>query len=316
MSYNDKESTDRQIEEFKRSFALFDRDGDGKITAQELGTVMRSLGQNPSEMELSDMINEICIDNSGSITFPEFLTMMIRKARDTDSENELMEAFKVFDKNGDGKISALELKQVLTTIGEQLSDDDINQMITEADTNGDGEIDLQEFIQLLSSSSSNTPSTVDEQLSKEILTSNQIAQYREAFSLFDKNKDGKIDRRELGTVMKSLNQNPTDSELEELINQVDINNDGTIDFFEFVLMMAKKLKDTDDELEIHEVFRVFDKNGDGKINAEELKHVLHSIGENLTDDEINLMIKEADIDKDGFVDITEFNLLLQQTSFA
>jgi calmodulin len=129
---------------------LFDKDGDGKITTKELGTVMRSLGQNPSESELTDMINEVDVDSDGSIDFPEFLTMMARKMKDTDSEAEIAEAFKVFDRNGDGKISAAELRHVLTSIGEKLSDADVDQMIREADVNNDGEIDIQEFTQLLS----------------------------------------------------------------------------------------------------------------------------------------------------------------------
>ncbi|KAG9333894.1 hypothetical protein JZ751_009413, partial [Albula glossodonta] len=84
--------------EFKEAFSLFDKDGDGTITTKELGTVMRSLGQNPTEAELQDMINEVDADGNGTIDFPEFLTMMARKMKDTDSEEEIREAFRVFDK--------------------------------------------------------------------------------------------------------------------------------------------------------------------------------------------------------------------------
>ena len=97
--------TDEQIAEFKEAFALFDKDGDGTITTKELGTVMRSLGQNPTEAELQDMINEVDADGNGTIDFPEFLNLMARKMQDTDSEEELKEAFKVFDKDGNGFIS-------------------------------------------------------------------------------------------------------------------------------------------------------------------------------------------------------------------
>uniref|UniRef100_A0A7N8X3R1 Calmodulin 1a n=1 Tax=Mastacembelus armatus TaxID=205130 RepID=A0A7N8X3R1_9TELE len=61
---------------------------------------MRSLGQNPTEAELQDMINEVDADGNGTIDFPEFLTMMARKMKDTDSEEEIREAFRVFDKVG------------------------------------------------------------------------------------------------------------------------------------------------------------------------------------------------------------------------
>ena len=88
-------STEEQIAEFKEAFSLFDKDGDGTITTKELGTVMRSLGQNPTEAELQDMINEVDADGNGTIDFPEFLSLMARKMKDTDTEEELIEAFKV-----------------------------------------------------------------------------------------------------------------------------------------------------------------------------------------------------------------------------
>uniref|UniRef100_A0A8C8BGH2 EF-hand domain-containing protein n=1 Tax=Otus sunia TaxID=257818 RepID=A0A8C8BGH2_9STRI len=77
--------SEEKIAEFKEAFSLFDRDGDGCITTKELGTVMRSLGQNPTEAELQDMVGEVDADGSGTIDFPEFLSLMARKMRDTDN---------------------------------------------------------------------------------------------------------------------------------------------------------------------------------------------------------------------------------------
>ena len=127
---------------------------------------MRSLGQNPSESELQDMINEVDSDNNGTIDFPgtlyitkrlvlsaeltillhiEFLTMMARKMKDTDSEEEIREAFKMFDRDNNGFISAAELRHVMTSIGEKLTDDEVDEMIREADQDGDGRIDCMVF---------------------------------------------------------------------------------------------------------------------------------------------------------------------------
>ncbi|KAJ3684577.1 hypothetical protein LUZ61_013741 [Rhynchospora tenuis] len=141
--------TDDQIAEFKEAFSLFDKDGDGCITTKELGTVMRSLGQNPTEAELQDMINEVDADGNGTIDFPEFLNLMARKMKDTDSEEELKEAFRVFDKDQNGFISAAELRHVMTNLGEKLTDEEVDEMIREADVDGDGQINYEEFVKVM-----------------------------------------------------------------------------------------------------------------------------------------------------------------------
>ncbi|AEE34506.1 putative serine/threonine-protein phosphatase with EF-hands [Arabidopsis thaliana] len=151
--------TDEQISEFKEAFSLFDKDGDdsisdsgdscGCITTKELGTVMRSLGQNPTEAELQDMINEVDADGNGTIDFPEFLNLMAKKMKDTDSEEELKEAFRVFDKDQNGFISAAELRHVMTNLGEKLTDEEVEEMIREADVDGDGQINYEEFVKIM-----------------------------------------------------------------------------------------------------------------------------------------------------------------------
>ena len=124
---------EEQIAEFKGSFSILDKDGDGAMTTEELGAVMRSLGQNPTEAELQDMINEVDADGNGTIDFLEFLSLMARKMKDTDTEEELVEGFKVFDRDGNGFISAAELRHVMMNLGEKLTDEEVDEMIREAD---------------------------------------------------------------------------------------------------------------------------------------------------------------------------------------
>ncbi|GCB76173.1 hypothetical protein scyTo_0015443 [Scyliorhinus torazame] len=88
---------EEQIAEFKEAFSLFDKDGDDTITTKDLGTVMRPLGQNPTEAELQATITEVDADGNGTIDFPEFLTMVARNMKETDNEEEIGEAFRVFD---------------------------------------------------------------------------------------------------------------------------------------------------------------------------------------------------------------------------
>ena len=80
---------------------------------------------------------------NGEIDFEEFLQMMSKKIKETDTEEEIKDAFRVFDKNGDGMISAHELKQVMANLGEKLTDEELDEMMREADTNGDGQIDYE-----------------------------------------------------------------------------------------------------------------------------------------------------------------------------
>lgn len=110
----------------KEAFALFDKDGDGTIDSEELGVVMKSLGQHPTEQELEDLIAEHDVDGNGIIDFSEFLTLMAQIKKDLDAEEELVEAFRVFDRQGDGIITKDELMETFKILGEKLSEEEID----------------------------------------------------------------------------------------------------------------------------------------------------------------------------------------------
>jgi len=145
-----QELTEEQIAEFKEAFSLFDKDNDGTISSKELGTVMRSMGGNPTEQELQDMINDVDADGNGSIDFNEFLTMMSHKVPDQKENEEIREAFNLFDKDGNGQITTQELKQVMATLGEKMTDEEIEEMVREADIDGDGSVNFDEFMKMMS----------------------------------------------------------------------------------------------------------------------------------------------------------------------
>jgi Ca2+-binding EF-hand superfamily protein len=69
--------------------------------------------------------------------------------KDTDSQEEIQEAFKVFDKDGNGYISAAELRHVMTSLGEKLTEEEVDEMIREADVDGDGQINYEEFVKMM-----------------------------------------------------------------------------------------------------------------------------------------------------------------------
>ncbi|XP_019180326.1 PREDICTED: calmodulin-like protein 8 [Ipomoea nil] len=138
-----------QIMEFQEAFSLFDKDGDGSITVEELATVIRSLDKNPTEEELQEMMNDVDTGSNGAIEFKEFLNALSKRMEDTDSEEELKEAFKVFDKDQNGYISANELRNVMINLGEKLTEEEAEQMIREADLDGDGQVNYDDFVKMM-----------------------------------------------------------------------------------------------------------------------------------------------------------------------
>nr|XP_031839713.1 probable calcium-binding protein CML11 isoform X4 [Nomia melanderi] len=148
--------TKSQMKEFREAFKLFDKDGDGSITKEELGRVMRSLGQFARAEELHTMLEEIDIDGDGNVSFEEFVEIVSNiGANETASPNqdqeekELRDAFRVFDKRNRGYITASDLRAVLQCLGEDLSEEEIEDMIKEVDVDGDGRIDFYEFAHAL-----------------------------------------------------------------------------------------------------------------------------------------------------------------------
>nr|XP_053653991.1 neo-calmodulin-like isoform X1 [Cherax quadricarinatus] len=141
--------TDDLVAEFKEAFMLFDKDEDGMITTAELGVVMRSLGQRPSETELRKLVGEVETCADGTIEFNEFLQMMSKKLKDIGNEDELKEAFKVFDKKNSGYLSSTELRHVMTSMGEKMSEQEVEDMIKEAAPNSDGRVNYEEFVNII-----------------------------------------------------------------------------------------------------------------------------------------------------------------------
>jgi calmodulin len=145
------------------------------------------------------------------------------------------------------------------------------------------------------------------------ISEDDIAMLMEAFNQHDIDNDGLISTAELGRVLHTLGQNPTDAELQDLAYAMDTNESNTIDLPEFINMMATKMAEANVEEEILEAFKIFDKDGNGLISSRELKHVMANMGEVLKEAEVDEIIREADIDGDGSINYTEFFRLFSKS---
>lgn len=140
---------EEQIADFKEAFSLFDKDGDSKIKTSELGLLVRALNQNPTEAEVQKYIKEIDPDETGMFFFPDFVALMARNMQNVDAEEELIEAFKQFDKTNKGTIQAATLKHLVCHVAEKFTEEEADDMIKRANPDAEGNISYEEFAHLL-----------------------------------------------------------------------------------------------------------------------------------------------------------------------
>ena len=217
--------TQEQLGEFKKAFSKFDRDGNGFISGAELRHVMTNLGKKLTDEEADDIIREADIDGDGKVNCEEFVAMMASKMKDADREEEIRVAFRVLDRDGNGFITAAELRHVMTNIGDKLTDEEVYEMIREADIDGDGQVNCEEFVAMMA---------------QKMKDSDREEEIREAFCVFDRDGNGFISAAELRHVMTNLGEKLTNKEVDAMIREADIDGDGKVNCEEFVTMMTKK----------------------------------------------------------------------------
>uniref|UniRef100_A0A8D2N821 EF-hand domain-containing protein n=1 Tax=Zonotrichia albicollis TaxID=44394 RepID=A0A8D2N821_ZONAL len=143
------ELPEEQQREIRDAFELFDTDGSGSIDVKELKVAMRALGFEPKKEEIKKIISDIDKEGTGKISFSDFLAVMSQRMAEKDSKEEILKAFKLFDDDETGKISFQNLKRVAKVLGENLTDEELQEMIDEADRDGDGQVSEQEFLRIM-----------------------------------------------------------------------------------------------------------------------------------------------------------------------
>ena len=140
---------DPKTKELKEAFTMFDRDKDGLINYNELGNVLKSQGFNPTNQELLEMIADVDENEDDKINFEEFLILMHSRLKKADIENELNEAFSVYDKNGSGIISVREFKKIMNSLGEKVCEEEVEEIIQKVDPKNRGYINYKDLTRII-----------------------------------------------------------------------------------------------------------------------------------------------------------------------
>lgn len=144
--------------ELEQVFRRYDANGDGKISAEELASVLCALGAPPGPGEVQSMMEEMDADRDGFVDLREFAAFHCQgggagaadaKEQEAASEAELKEAFRMYDADHNGLISARELHRVLRQLGDKCSVADCSRMIRSVDADGDGCVNFEEFKKMM-----------------------------------------------------------------------------------------------------------------------------------------------------------------------
>lgn len=138
------------IIEFQEAFNLFDNRGDGKIQQNQIGECLRALGQNPTEADVKKFTQQLTPDQR--ISFEVFLPIYqaISKTRTADTAEDFTEGLRHFDKDASGFISSAELRHLLSTLGEKLMDDEVEQLLAGSE-DSQGNVNYEEFVRMVMS---------------------------------------------------------------------------------------------------------------------------------------------------------------------
>ncbi|XP_059479577.1 uncharacterized protein LOC132199111 [Neocloeon triangulifer] len=143
------ELSDEQKADIKAAFALFDKDNSGFMATRDLKVAIRALGFEPKKEEIKKMVSEVDKDGKGKINLEDFTQVMVAKMADKDSREEILKAFRLFDDENTGHITFENLKRVAKELGENVTDEEMQEMIDEADNDKDGKVSQDEFLKIM-----------------------------------------------------------------------------------------------------------------------------------------------------------------------
>merc|ERR1711915_900967 len=144
---------EEQVLEIKDAFDLFDKDRSGEITVGEMLEAMRSLGYDTEAGEAAEHVKSLDRDGSGALEFNEFYELLTARFSENTSKEELQRVFKLFDTDGTGNISLANMRAIADIVGDQVSDDELADIILKNDIHNDGKLGFEDFYEVLTKKS-------------------------------------------------------------------------------------------------------------------------------------------------------------------
>ena len=138
-----------EVEEIKEAFDIFDADQSGTISVAELLNAMKSLGFDTKNPAIFKMIADFDEDGNGVITFDEFLDMMTARISDRNTRDDLRRVFNLFDDDRKGSISVDDLRRVARELGEEISEEELKEIVQRADLDADKQLSFEDFYNVM-----------------------------------------------------------------------------------------------------------------------------------------------------------------------
>ncbi len=144
-----KPGTDKKSKEYINTFERFDKDYDGFISVDDLAELMQKIGSPINEGELQDVKGEINPNDNNMFDLKEYISIMERRNREKDGDDDLFNIFKIIDKDENNLIGATELLNFMNALGHKVSQEETEEMIKEFDEDGDGFCTFKEFLKMM-----------------------------------------------------------------------------------------------------------------------------------------------------------------------
>ncbi|CAH1717540.1 unnamed protein product [Chironomus riparius] len=145
------EMDDEHVQLLRRAFTMFDSNKSGKIEREKVRLILNTLGYTYDDSELDRLLSAEDTEGKGTLTFDEFCRVAVHFSEEDDEalQKELKEAFRLYDKEGNGYIPISSLREILAALDDQLTGDQLNEMIAEIDTDSSGTVDFDEFMEMM-----------------------------------------------------------------------------------------------------------------------------------------------------------------------